>query len=66
MITCRAVAKYENSLMNHRSGVKVMYRRRAEMISQWEREGGRPNKADWFQKSGALECSTYQQPKVPG
>ena len=53
MITCRAVAKYENSLENHRSGVKVMYRKRAEMVSQWEREGGKPTKADWFQKSGA-------------
>ena len=42
MITCRAVAKYENSLENHRSGVKVMYRKREEMISQWEREGGKP------------------------
>ena len=53
MITCRAVAKYRNSLKNHESGVKVMYRRRAEMISQWEQEGGKPTKSDWFRKSGA-------------
>ena len=53
MITCRAVAKYENLLRNHRSGVKVMYRKRADMVSQWEREGGKPTKADWFKKSGA-------------
>ena len=53
MITCRAVAKYQNSLQKHNSKAKVMYRTRSEMIRQWKLEGGKPTKSDWFQKSGA-------------
>ena len=53
MITTRAVAKYRNSLKNHSSGTKVMYRTRQEMTRQWEKEGGKPTKSDWFCKSGA-------------
>ena len=53
MITCRAVAKYHNSLHNHLQKSKVMYRCRKEMVQQWEEEGGRPTKSDWFNKSGA-------------
>ena len=30
-----------------------MYRNRLKMVQQWEKEGGKPNKADWFTKSGA-------------
>ena len=36
-----------------------MYRNRLEMVQQWEKEGGKPNKADWFTKSGATELFTY-------
>ena len=53
MITCRAVAKYQNSLRNHLEGKKVMYRTRKEMVHQWSQEGGKPTKSDWFKKSGA-------------
>ena len=53
MITCRAVAKYHNSLHNHLQKKKVMYRSRKEMVRQWEEEGGKPTKSDWFSKSGA-------------
>ena len=53
MITCRAVSKYSNSLKNHQTGKKVMYRDRLEMVQQWQQEGGKPTKTDWFQKSGA-------------
>ena len=53
MITCRAVAKYENSLANHQRGSKVMYRTRAEILGQWAREGGKATRSDWFKKSGA-------------
>jgi hypothetical protein len=30
-----------------------MYLSRIEMKRQWEEEGGKPTKSDWFTKSGA-------------
>ena len=53
LITVRAVAKYRNSLKNHKAASRPMYRTRQEMQLQWEQEGGKPTKADWFCKSGA-------------
>ena len=53
MITCRAVAKYNNSLHNHLQKKKVMYRAKKEMVMQWEEEGDKSTKSDWFTKSGA-------------
>ena len=67
MITCRAVSKYMNSLRNHLTGKKVMYRDRLEMVQQWEKEGGKPTKTDWFQKGGGPQVSSmYQLLRTPG
>ena len=55
LITTRAVAKYSNSLKNHRKvgeGQRRMYRTREEREKQWEEQGGRPTKANWFRKGG--------------
>ena len=52
------VAKYANSLRNHhremegREGGKVMYRTKREREEQWRKEGGKPNKSNWFRSAG--------------
>ena len=53
MITSRAVAKYDNSLSNHKDKTKPMYRSKEEMVKQWKEKGGKPDKSSWFRKSGA-------------
>ena len=53
MITSRAVAKYENSLANHTAKRKPMYRSKEEMVKEWQEKGGKPDKSNWFRKSGA-------------
>ena len=53
MITSRAVAKYNNSLSNHTNKTKPMYRSKEEMVKQWKEKGGKPDKSNWFGKSGA-------------
>jgi hypothetical protein len=40
-------------LSNHNSKRKAMYRSKEEMTRQWQEKGGKPDKADWFRKSGA-------------
>ena len=62
MITSRAVVKYNNSLKNHNSGTKMMYRTRKEMTKQWAEEGGKPTKSDWLRKSGAT--SVFNVPAI--
>ena len=67
LITTRAVAKYSNSLRNHRKvgeGRRAMYRTREERERQWEEQGGRPTKADWFRKGGFT--SVLNVPATPG
>ena len=67
LITTRAVAKYGNSLRNHRKvgeGRRPMYRTREERERQWEEQGGRPTKANWFRKGGFT--SVLDVPATPG
>ena len=53
MITVRTVAKYCNSLKNHRSGRKAMYRSKKEREEQRKKEGGKATAATWMRKGGA-------------
>ena len=49
----RIVSRYQNSLQNHRTGQKRMYKNRREQKTEVEAAGGRASKSNWFQKSGA-------------
>ena len=40
-------------MSNHNPKRKTMYRSKEEMTRQWQEKGGKPDKADWFRKSGA-------------
>ena len=58
MVTSRSVARYQNSLQNHRrkergqEGGRWLYRTKEERARQWEEQGGRATKANWFRRGG--------------
>ena len=52
-VAVRIVSRYQNSLQNHRTGQKRMYRNRREQKTDIEAAGGKASKSNWFQKSGA-------------
>ena len=57
MVTSRSVARYQNSLKNHLrkergDGGRWLYRTKEERERQWEEQGGRASKANWFRKGG--------------
>ena len=57
MVTSRSVARYQNSLKNHMrkvrgEGGRWLYRTKEERERQWEEQGGRSTKANWFRKGG--------------
>ena len=52
------VAKYLNSLERHNRGLQPLYRTRDEREAAWGVAGGRPDKSDWFRKSGASAILT--------
>ena len=58
MVISRVVAKYLNSLRRHERGVQPLYRTREEREAAWRNVGGRPDKSDWFRKSGASAILT--------
>ena len=58
MIVSRVVAKYLHSLGRHERGIHPIYRSREERDAAWAGAGGRPDKSDWFRKSGASAILT--------
>ena len=58
MVISRVVAKYLNSLERHSRGIQPLYRTRDEREAAWGEVGGRPDKSDWFRKSGASAILT--------
>ena len=58
MVISRVVAKYLNSLLRHNRGIQPLYRTRDEREAAWGEVGGRPDKSDWFRKSGASAILT--------
>ena len=43
MVTVRAVYKHLDTLDMDRRGVITIYRSRAEMLEDWEQQGGKPD-----------------------
>ena len=62
MVISRVVAKYLNSLERHNRGLQPLYRTRDEREAAWSVAGGRPDKSDWFRKSGASAILTVPAP----
>ena len=58
IVISRVVAKYTNSLERHQRGIQPLYRTKEEREAAWRMVGGRPDKSDWFRKSGASAILT--------
>jgi hypothetical protein len=58
MIVSRVVARYQDSLDKHKRGVRPLYRTKGEREAARAAAGGRPDKSNWFRRSGASAIIT--------
>ena len=52
MVTTRVIARYSQSMKNHRNKTKRMYRNKEEREKSSEEKGGKTTSSDWMRKGG--------------